>query len=647
MLAPLSWLSDFINIKLPLKDLMWKLTEVGLTCEKVHNIEGEQVLELEITPNRPDCMSVMGIAREIAAIQGYPLTPSKPHNLPHPSRQLPIELKPDFNLFERWSAIVLSNITIKPSPDWLKKRLRLINLRPINNIVDITNYVMFELGIPLHAFDYDEIKGHYMEVATASGGEKFITVDEITYKLPKNAMIIKDKERIIDLVGIKGGLNSGIKNSTKNILLHVTIDNPVLIRRASQALSLRSDASVIYERGPDKGGTVNSLKRAASLILELAGGEVASEIIDLKEKEFKPWTVEVSHDQLTKILGINIDPNRVLSLLSSLSLSTTYDKKNRTYKILVPTYRNDLHIPEDIIEEIARLHGYNKFPKTLPSGQIPTQTVAYHKNTTLENKVKQILWAAGLSEIYTYSLISHDQLIKLNFDSDNIIKVANPVSREFEILRPTLIGNMLEALKLNEPLDKPLKLFELGKTYHLTPNSDEPYMLTLAFSKTDFLIVKGIVEELLFRLGIKADFHPGEKPDSIYLNKCSIKSGDLNLGNLGLVNLKTQTNFGLKNKVIIVDLDYQVLEKSLHMEKHYTPIPTHPPVIEDFSFTIPDKTHIGPIIERIKNADPLIIDVNLVDSYENSRTIRVTFQDPQKNLSDKDIAPIREKIKRI
>src|SRR3989344_2884865 len=248
MKAPLSWLKEYVEITLKPEALAEKLTEVGLGVEKIEKVDGDTIFELEITPNRPDCLSIVGIAREIAAIENKKIKLPKAKLTIPKKTTLPIKLKSDYKLFHRWTGITIADVTIKPSPAWMQERLKKVGLRPINNLVDITNYVMFELGLPLHAFDYDQIKGQLMVVEEAKGGEKFTTVDDKTYSLPHGAIIIKDAERIIDLAGIKGGLNSGITQKTKNVFIHMTIDDPIHIRRASQTLALRSDASAINDR---------------------------------------------------------------------------------------------------------------------------------------------------------------------------------------------------------------------------------------------------------------------------------------------------------------------------------------------------------------------------------------------------------------
>ncbi|MCX6704853.1 MAG: phenylalanine--tRNA ligase subunit beta, partial [Candidatus Woesebacteria bacterium] len=426
MLIPLSWLKDYVDIKLPLKELMWKMTEAGLTCETTKKTGGEVILDVEVTANRPDWMSIIGVAREIAAIQGTKIKEPKIKDLPSQTAKFPIDLVTDFDLFERWSAIVIKGVETKPSPKWLADRITMMRHTPINNIIDITNYVMYELGIPMHAFDYDEIYGQIMTVSRSKGGEDFRSVDDLAYKLPANAMIIKDAERLIDLAGIKGGFNSGIKNTTKNIFLHVTIDNPVLVRRTSIAMGLRSDASAIYERGPDKGGTVRSLQRAVNLILELAGGEIASKVIDLKKEKYEPKNLFLSFTKLEKILGIKIPETEVVQILKSLNLSPKKSKLG--VNCLVPTYRGDIKIEEDLTEEVARLYGYNKFPMTMPEGIISDKKTPYYFDDSQILNIKDILTSCGYSEAKNLSLISKDLITKFGMDPAKHFRITNPVS---------------------------------------------------------------------------------------------------------------------------------------------------------------------------------------------------------------------------
>lgn len=643
MLAPISWLKDFVDIKLPLKELMWEMTGVGLTCETFQKIDGEIVLDVEVTANRPDWMSMMGIAREIAAIQNSHLNNPKIFSLPQPDKTLAITYKIDYQLLERWSAIVFSDVTIKPSPERMQKRLKLIGLRPINNLIDITNYVMFELGIPMHVFDYDEIKGQKMSVERANGGEKFTTVDELSYKLPKDAMIIRDSERIIDLVGIKGGLNSGVKSTTKNILLHVTIDNPILIRRASQALGLRSEASAIYERGPDKDGTVNSLKRAANLILELAGGKVASEIIDLKEKEFKPWKVDLNLSTLENVLGIAVPKQKVFEILTRLHLSPKISRDKITCTI--PTYRADIKAEEDLIEEVARIYGYNKFPLTLPTGTTPVTKVPYCFDDSFHLKIKDLLVSCGFSEAMTLSLISKDLIEKCNLKTQDHIRLANPVSLEYEYLRNSLILSLLTSIKLN-PDETKLQLFEIDKIFSGRPGkTNEPYKLAAIAKGLTFREFKGTFDLLLTRLNLSNAIVVNEVNENIWHPSKSgyLKVGNETIGTFGEIHPRVLQNLAIAEACYALEIDLAKLEK-YSLTPVFKVISAYPPQIEDLTLTFPEKTRIGDVVHLISSIESLVSRVELTDTYKDSYTFRIWYQHPTKTLTDAEVAVIRNKI---
>src|SRR3990167_4621324 len=321
MIVPLSWLKEYVDITLTPKELGEKLTEVGLGCEKIIKTKDDVIFELEITPNRPDCLSIIGVAREIAAIENKKIKFPQLPNILKTQKPLPLIVKTDSKINPRFTGIIISGIKVGESPKWLKEKLEKMNQRPINNIVDITNYVMLELGNPIHAFDYDKIKGATMIVSQTKGGEKFESVDKVSYHLPKDAVVISDKEKIIDLCGIKGGRNSGTYESTKTIFIRVPVEIPNLIRRTSLSLGLRSDASSIFERGVNTGGTIDALKRCADLVLQLAGGEIASNLYDIKNQDFKPWKLKLRKERLNKILGIEIPMKKTLEILESLNLS--------------------------------------------------------------------------------------------------------------------------------------------------------------------------------------------------------------------------------------------------------------------------------------------------------------------------------------
>ena len=611
MLAPLSWLKDYVDTTLAPYELGERLTEVGLGTEKIIKTDDDTIFEFEITPNRPDLLSILGIAREIAAVEGKKIKLPKLPNFPNPKKTLRFEIKTDKTINPRFTGIIIDGINVKDSPKWLQERLIKINQRPINNIVDITNYVMFELGNPIHAFDYDKIKDHVMIVEKAKGTELFKSVDGISYHLPKDAVIIKDNERIIDLCGIKGGFNSGTFEDTKTIFIRVPVEDPILIRKASQALNLRSEASSIFERGVNAGGTIDTLKRCVDLVLETAGGEIASNLYDLKISDFSPWNVNLNIERLNKILGIEIPKNKVIDILDSLNLSPVITKG--FIECTIPTYRNDLKTEEDLIEEVARIYGYNNFPKTIPTGEIPIILVPYFKDYKIEEKAKNILIAAGFSEIYTYSLMSESDLENAHIKPERVLRVDNPVSREFEYLRPTLKINLLKAFNQNKPNFKEINLFELGKVY-LGKNLDETqevYFLSGISNVKNFYEVKGIIERLFLYLGIKED--------------------------------PTKYIEGIDDGVFF-EINFSEILKKVNLEKIFIPLPKYPPVLEDLAIVASDDVKTGDLINEIKNQSSLIHIVSLLDQYEETRTFHIVYQHRERNLTTDDVSKIREKI---
>ena len=614
MLTPLSWLKEYVDITLPPEELGDKLTEIGLGTEKIEKTKDDTIFEFEITPNRPDLLSILGIAREIAAVEEKKIQFPKFYDLKNvkPQKALPLKMVTDSKINPRFTGIIIDGIRVGDSPQWLKDILTKAGQRPISNIVDITNYVMLELGNPIHAFDYDKIKGKVMRVHQAKGGEKFTSVDGITYHLPKGAVVISDEEKIIDLCGIKGGENTGTYEKTKTIFIRVPVEVPSLIRRTSQSLGLRSEASSIFERGVNAGGTVEALSRTVELILGNAGGEIVSPLYDIKKENFLPWPVNLSLQRLDKILGIEIPKAKVSSILESLNLKVKKVSDDKL-RIAIPTYRNDLKIEEDIVEEVARFYGYNNFPKTLPSSQIPTKTVPYFKDYKLEEKVKEFFKAAGFSEIYSYSLVSETDLKDCEVNPDKTLRVDNPVSREFEYLRPSLKINLRKALLENRVNFKDINLFELGKIYlgSSIDNAREPYFLSGISNVKTYYEVKGLIEELFDELGAKNDI---------------------------------SKNIQILDEGVFFEIDYDDLIKKIAARKRFVPIPKYPPITEDLTITLKDKDRVGNVIEKIKNQSNLIRKIEVIDRYESNVTFHITYQSDKRNLTREDVEGVREKI---
>jgi phenylalanyl-tRNA synthetase beta chain len=643
MLIPLSWLKEFVEINLPLKDLMWKMTEAGLTCESFEERDGDIILDVEVTPNRPDWMSVVGIAREVAAITGAKLSiPKVTLETKNVLNPLQIKIDPDYKVAPRITSVIIRNVTVKPSPDWLQKRILQIGLRPINNLVDITNYVLWTYGALLHVFDYDKILNHQMTVELSKGGEEFRSLDGIDYILPKGAIVIKDNNRVIDLLPLKGGENTASYTDTKNVLLHSIICDPIITRHTSQSLKLRSDSSAIAERGLDPNGTITAVNHAASLILELAGGALASNVIDHKKTDFKPWKLSLSLTRLEKVLGVKLPDNDIVNILTRLGLDPLKSKDLITCTI--PTYRADLTIEEDLIEEVARLYGYNKFPKTIPTTTTPTVKLPYYFDRKFILNTKELLVSSGFTEVMNLSLISKDLIDRCKIDSNKHIKLANPVSREYEYLRGSLVPSLIQSSKLNN--DARFKLFELDKVYTGTPGkTNELYKLSAIARGLKFREFKGVIDLLLERLDIesyKIEFetkqsywHPF-KAGSISFNKSII-------GEFGELHPQVLSNFSIKEPLLMFELDISTLER-LKSIKVYKSVPDYPAQIEDLTINFPDKTRIGEVVNEIKSSHKFISNVELGDIYNSAYTFRIWYQSPDKTLENSEIENIRKVV---
>ncbi len=610
MIVPLSFLKDYVKITLTKSQLAEKLTEAGLGVESIEEKEGDSVLDLEVTPNRPDWLSIVGVAREIASLQGSKVILPKVAEIGKPKKVLPLKIKTDFTINPRFSGVIISGVKVGDSPQWLKNRLISIGMRPINNIVDITNFVMYELGNPLHAFDYDKIEGAEMTVDTSQEGEVFESVDGISYHLPKGAVVIRDSKKIIDLCGIKGGKNSGTYLDTKNIFIRVPVEIPGLIRKASVKLGLRSDASSIFEKAVDADNTLFTLKRAVGLVLEIAGGVVASEVYDLKEKEFLRWNVKVSLEKIERHLGFKISDKEIVDILSRLNLQPKI--AGGILQTTIPTYRNDLKIDEDIVEEVARLYGYSRIPRILPEGKIPVAKIEHFKDYSFQRKAKEIMVACRFYEIKSYSLVSENDLTKFGLTVKDVLRVDNPISREYEYLRPSLKIGLINGLLENEKITKEINLFELGKIYgKKEKKASEEYFLSGITNSLSFAQLKGIIEKLFAEFGIKKD---------------------------------TSSLIEILDKGLFFEINFTEVEEKANIQKIYKPIPKYPPIIEDLSIKVGDNVRTGDIIEHIKNQTPLVYEVTLIDEFEDNKTFHIIYLDKTKNLTNEDVAKLREKI---
>lgn len=626
-----SWLREFIETKATPEQIGECLSLCSQSVEKIIDDHGEKVYDIEITTNRPDCLSVYGIARELAAILPRFNVPATLKNIPiakiiTPSTALPLHVKitkPD--LCPRFTAFIYDNITIKHSPEFVQKRLNASGIRALNNVIDISNYLMLELGQPMHTFDYDKILGQKMILREAKEGEEIVTLDDQTRKLHEGIIIIEDGEgRIVDLCGIMGAKNSETDENTKRVLLFVQTYNPMKIRKACQLLGFRTEAASRFEKGMDPEGVIPTMERATLLFKEWCNGKIASDLIDIYPNPQKEKTVSVSKEKVDSLVGIDIPITESENILKNLGFETKIEKDMLT--CTVPHWRyNDVSIPEDLVEEIARVYGYHNLPNVLP----PVTTLDKSKDITFdwEYKIKTALKYWGFTEVMSYSLTNKN----LATNPENQLKIANPLTEDLVYLRTSLIPSLLNIIDQNQN-EEEINIFEMANVY--LPNGktelpDEIMHLTIAEAgENKYLHLKGIMEVLFQELGIENYSLKLEKSTNME-NYTVISVGDKEVGIIS-------------NSTLDLEID-KIISMSSGTKK-YLPPSKYPPIIEDLSFVIQPKTYVGDLIDEIKQASEFVNNVTLIDSYQNTRTFRIEYQSKTQNLSDKEIKPIREKI---
>lgn len=643
-----SWLREFIETNATPKQIGECLSLCSQSVEKIIPDGKDFIYDIEITTNRPDCLSVLGIARELAAVlprfglkakfKDAPLA-----KIPSTGGKLPLQVTiTKGDLCPRFTALIYDQIKIKSSPEYVQKRLNQAGIRSLNNVVDISNYLMLELGQPMHTFDYDKILKHKMILRESKEGEIIVTLDGQERELTAGTIIIEDGEgRIVDLCGIMGAKNSETDENTKRVLLFVQTYNPMKIRRACQSLGFRTEAAARFEKGLDPEGVNLAMQRATLLFKEWCGALVESQLFDIYPQPAKEKTVCVTKAKISRLIGLDIKLTEAKKILESLGFKTKVSGENLS--AVVPHWRHDdISFPEDLVEEIARIYGYHNLPNFLP----PITSLNFQKDSTFEweDRIKDALKYWGFTETVNYSLIGDSLLKKAGMDPNQLLKIANPLTDDLVFLRTSLIPSLLRVISQNS--EESVRLFEMANIY-LTRGSDslpnEVMELTLATTADDYLGLKGILESLLAELGID-----NFETKSISIANLSLAAGiylqDFQIGLLGKVRNEQLTNFGLKKNVFILDLELSRLLKFATFNKKYSPLSKYPAIVEDLSFVFPERTAVGPVIEKIKTINPLIKKVELTDCYEASRSFRITYQSSEKNLTDHEVAEIRKKI---
>jgi len=627
------------------------------------------VFDLEVTPNRPDLLSVNGVAREIAALtnQSATLAEAEYEEWGSPIGEQVSVVINDPDLCPRYCASLINNIKIGESPEWLKQRLLACGMRPINNIVDITNYIMLQYGQPLHGFDFKKIKEGRIIVRRATRGEMITTLDDEDRKLDNNTLVIADSDRAVAIAGVMGGTNSEVSQTTTSILLESANFNPASIHYTSHGLRLVSEASMRFERAIRPELTLPALKRATQLILEMAGGEAATGIIDVYpgRKELVP--IRLRNIEVKRLLGIEFGTDKIINTLTSLGCKVEETTEETGILVTPPYWRSDLSIEADLVEEIARIIGYDNIPTTILGSSIPQQDT--EPMLGFKSRIKQILTGHGFQEIIGYSLTSREVLKKaLSCDSlePPPLRLANAMTLDQEYLRTSLRGNLLAALAANLRHEEgAIRLFEQGRVY-IPRNKDLPQepeilcgIMTSEVEKNwpnqpqqfDFFCVKGVVENLLAKLGVSADFRESSNAGLHKSRQAVIDINGNELGVIGELNPEVAEAFDINRLVYLFEVNLTKLLPFSVVHKPYQPVARFPVVVRDIALVINEDVSHRQVLDIITGF-PLVEKVTLFDVYtgkqvpagKKSLAYRMSFQSRKHTLTDKEVDKVQQQI---
>ena len=619
------------------------------------------IFDIELTPNRPDCQSIIGLCREAASALGQKfhepvIKPVAGSGSAADYAKVTV-LNP--NLCPRSCARVVTDLKIEPSPKWMQLRLKLSGIRPINNIVDITNYVMEEYGQPMHAYDYDTLAGGKIVVRRAKDGEKFMTLDGQERTLDSDMLMICDGEKAVGLAGIMGGENSKITDDVKTMLFEAATFDGTNIRKATKRLGLRTDASGKFEKGLDPENALAAMNRACQLIEELGAGEIVGGVVDVYPNKKERVRVPFEPERINALLGTNVSVEEMLGYFKMLELD--YDEAKQ--ELIIPTFRQDLLRTADIAEEVARFFGYANIPTTLPHGASTMGKISFKQR--VEDVAGEIAQFCGFSQAMTYSFESPKVFDKLKLAADaeerKTVVISNPLGEDFSIMRTLPLNGMLNSLAINyNRRNKDVKLYELAKVYVPVEGEDLPderVQFTLGFyGDGDFFTMKGVVEEFLEKIGMSARpeydpeagktfLHPGRQAEILYK--------DTVIGYLGEVHPDVADTYGLGERTYIAVLDLPEILPFASFDRKYEGIAKFPAVTRDISMVMPKTVLVGEVEKIIeKRGGKLLEKYNLFDIYEGAQikegfksvAYTISFRAKDRTLEDKDIQPIMEKI---
>jgi len=658
----IKWLKQYVDFKWSAEELAHRLTMAGIAIEGVEQEDNDYILDLDLTPNRGDCLGMINLAREVAALSGSSLRlpeAAVKENKENIGKYVSIEIEaPD--LCHRYVARLIKNVKIKESPDWLQKALIHSGIRPINNVVDVTNYVMLECNQPLHAFDYG-LLGNKILVRRARPGERFTTLDEVERQMDEDMLVITDGARPVALAGVMGGLNTEIHDATIDVLLESAWFFGPNIRRTSRKVGLRSDSSMRFEKGTDINGVIYAANRAAMLIQQLAGGEVVGGICDVYPNPRKALQVTLRPERVNYLLGTDISPSEIRSYLERLQLAVKESKGS--YVVDVPSYRPDIELEVDLIEEVARLHGYDKVEPGLPGGKtIPGGLTPYQK---FREEVKNIV-SQSLNEVVNYSFINGTSFDHLLLPSDSplrkAVRVANPLSEEQGVMRTLLLPGLLQNVSINlSRKNENLAFFEMASAFYPSSEGLPAEKLKLGgivcgqhntnwtkhLVEMDFYYLKGIIENLIWHLGLdqcdwvvanNPSYHPGRSAVLKYF-------GD-EIGIIGEVHPLVLQNYDIKQRSCAFELDVEKLYTHRRTRRMVDKIARYPAVERDIAVVLKNEVTAAEALAVIRDTEKeLLKDVVVFDIYTGEQVasgyksvaFRMTFQSMDRTLKEDDI----------
>jgi phenylalanyl-tRNA synthetase beta chain len=662
-----NWIKDHVDIDVKPEILAEKLTMTGSEVGGIEEVDGDFVMELEITSNRPDCLNMLGLAREAAAIFGkdlkMPAIKVIEEDASGKAGDIECDIR-DRRLCPRYTARIIRGVKVRESSGRVSERLTSLGVRKVNNVVDITNFCLMESGQPMHAFDLDKIRGKKIEIRPAKKGEKIITIDGLERELREDMLVIADKEGPIAIAGVMGGKDTEVTLETKNILLESAYFDPVSVRRTSRVLGLSSDSSYRFERGVDKSSVKSSSDRAAALILDSAGGKAGS-FYDSGSYGEDRKEIELDAARVSALLGEDIGEKEISGILDRLGMENGFGE-NGKIKVSVPVFREDISRPADLIEEVARIYGYDRISDTVPVSAPWSRRKS--KEREVNEKIKKALTSMGLNEIMTYSLISEksarffDNLVK------DEIKIMNPLSAEQEMLTPHLVDGMLKAAAWNiNRGNKDLMFFETGKIYSRSEKKGEFLempVLSVGMTgnayknwmegekKTDTYRLKGVLENMARQIRVELSFR-ADKIEGIK-NAAAILMGDAKIGFLGEVALDKLGIYGISQDVFVSQIELGEVFKAAVLMGKYSPVPRFPSSSRDISVLCDKSVPAADIKDMAeKTGADMVENVDITDMYEGKQipsgkksvTLSVTYGLADRTLTDPEISETHSKIK--